>query len=535
MTEKEEIVAKLEERMSNAYDGTGMCRKCGERFLTKEEKVQHLLKSTACAVYAGAVSVDYPEQSAAEGAAIAVLDNEMFQADRFGQGIKDGKLYYGFPVADAKGEWKPEIMWGGKPLYGAETLEAHGFSISPDFAYVEPKAWDKREIKRWLLNPRPSKSTRELFEELLKINRASIHHDDDAKHIIACAYAMLTYIYSAFPVCPRLLIHGLAESGKSMQTDVIAAFSCNPLPVSDASKSSIFRMVEARAGLVAIDNFDNRSDEEKKNLIDLYDTSYEEGRATMRTEDTGKKKRPTIFRTYCPLSLNCVSTAWMPQSSISRTIFIPMYKKSASVKLESFRDFPEEKKSALRHELRLWGMQRHADIVKLAHELYTGLSNRDEEISRSLLAILKDAGDEHYGLALAYLKKNFEERHVEEDFSDDNTTLLCLWEIAYEACKKATLPSSEVRVCVGDVAEPVLKMRGISRSYDDGKPNPRFSVQLAAESRRISSFFRGLPYLRTTMHNGRRYFHFNVAKLQELLEARGLMRPVEDENGQVKL
>jgi hypothetical protein len=292
--------------------------------------------------------------------------------------------------------------------------------------------------------------------------------------------------------------------------------------------------VEVRAGLVSVDNFDNRSEEAKTDYIDLYDTSYEAGRCTMRTEESGKKKRPKLFRTHCPMVLNCILADWMPRSSVSRTIFIPMYKKGADVQLKSFRDVPKEDISALQHELRVWALHRHREITEAARGLKTGLTNRDEDIARPLLAIAKLAGGEHYNKLLAYLVRNFEERHVEEDYSDDSITLTALWELARKEYGDGTA-GEEVKVFVSDVAEDVLIEKGVPKHFEDGKPNHKFEKARIYEARRVSAFLKTVPGKPIPKLHGRARVSYNIRALERFMESRGLLIRTGGEEAQATL
>jgi len=445
-----------------------------------------------------------------------ILLNPLLQQDRFGVGLKNGKLYYGVIVANKKGEIVPTIF-DGRLICGEENLEAAAFNFSKSSLSVSC-TWNRDKLYAHIQQAKPPPKTKELVDELVGLNRSYVYHGDEATHFIIAAYAMLTYIYPEFKQIARLLISGLAGSGKSTQTDLLAMVALNPLQSGDASKSSIFRSVESLAGVVCIDNFDNLSDDAKSDFVQLYDTSFEDNRPVMRTEDGNRKgKTPTSYRTYCPMVVNCVNEAWLKGSSRSRSIFLRMTINS-NARLHKLKDIDVEKIESFKHRTRLWALENHALMREIADKL-TSFQNRDADIAKPLLAILKDADENYYSRALEYLEKNFQDNHCEDEYGDTEISLRSVWEVACELHNKTKEP--EIALTVKDVADRNLAAKGTARSDERGYNNPRFDYLLHLELISAGSFLKSLPYKKVERPQNRRRYIFNFIQLAEFMDARG--------------
>ena len=460
--------------------------------------------------------ISYSEPAASASDTADILLNPLLQQDRFGVGLKNGKLYYGVVAANKKGEVVPAV-YDGHLIYGEESLEAAGFNFS-NLSLSVSSTWNRQKLHAHIQQAQRVPTTKELIDELVELNNSHIYHYDEVAHLIMASETLHSYIYVEFKQSPRIVITGLPGSGKSTQTDLLGMVALNPLQTGDASKSSIFRSVESLAGLVCIDNFDNLSDEAKSDFVQLYDTSFEDNRPVMRTEDGNRKgKVPTSYRTYCPMVVNCVNEAWLKGSSRSRSIFIRMIINS-NARLQKLKDVDAEKIEAFKHRARLWALENHARIREMANNL-TPFQNRDADISKPILAILKDADEGYYASALEYLEKNFQDNHCEDEYSDSEISLRSVWEAACELHNSAKEP--EIALTVKDVAERNLAAKGTARSNENGYNNPRFDYLLHLELISAGSFLKSLPYKKVERPQNRRRYVFNFIQLAEFMEARG--------------
>jgi len=465
----------------------------------------------------------YAAPAAAASDTADILLNPILQQDRFGVGLKSGKLYFGVVIANRKGEVVPAV-YDGHLIYGVESLEAAGFNFS-NLSISIPSTWNRQKLHAHTRRAQRAPTTKELIDELVALNRSYVYHGDEVAHSIIASYELLSYIYPQFRQIARILITGLPGSGKSTQTDLLGMVALNPLQTGDASKSSIFRSVESLAGLVAVDNLDNLSDEAKSDFVQLYDTSFEDNRPVMRTEDGNRKgKVPTSYRTYCPMVVNCVNEAWLKGSSRSRSIFLRMIINS-NARLQQLKDMDAEKIESLKHRARLWALENHARMRAIADKL-TPFQNRDADISKPLLAILKDADEGYYASALEYLEKNFRDNHCEDEYSDIEISLKSVWEVACELHNGSKEP--EIAITVKDVADRNLAAKGTAQRDDRGYNNPRFAYLLHQELISAGSFLRSLPYRKVERPQNRRRYVFNFNQLAEFMEARGFK--VKDDN-----
>jgi hypothetical protein len=451
-----------------------------------------------------------------------ILTNEIVLPDRFGMGIKGGKLYFGVIAASVTQE-PVMAVYDGELRIGKETLETLGYNIGKEYCSIGSETWNRKYLLTYLrakkITPVPPLSTKRLIEEIVKLNKTLAWHPDEAAHIVIAAYILSSYMFVAYKQFPRMVFMGMSDSGKSTQTNLMTKLAVNPITSADATKSYLFRQVEAAAGMVVIDNFDNIGKDAQNEFIQLYDTSFEEGRPVGRTEDEGKKKVPKMFRTYCPMVVNCVDLSWIQQSSSkSRTIFVQMLSKPESASLTKMEDIPNDQFEWLKHEMRIWAVENYSRISNL--EVSTEFNNRRADIARPLLTTLKDAGEEYYELGKSFLSKSFEEYTSEDESSEMTDLIFCIWEKLQERYTQSerTIPVTEWQAKT--LAEYLLTRQGI-RSHSGERENPRYPEMLQGKAISLAPKIKTLPYYSSHRKDGRRYYSFNIHTFAQWMLRKG--------------
>lgn len=451
-----------------------------------------------------------PESSGAE-----ILLNPILQIDRFGQGLKDGSLYYGLLLANKKGERLPGVFFNNRLIYGEEQTEQAGFRFDSDILLVG-ETWSRAKLYEHISAPKPAKGTEELLRQIIARNKLHVFHEDERAHLVVAAYTMLTYLFSAFKQCPRIVFIGFPGSGKSTQTDLMSMLSCNAVQSSDISKAAIFRIVEATAGLIAVDNFDNLGEEEKADFTQIFDTSFESGRHVFRVEDAGRRKAPRAFRTFCPMAVNCVDSSWMKSSSVSRSVIVRMVINSEA-NLKPIKVFFHAEAEDLKHQLRVWALNNVQCLQELADSIDV-FSNREADITKPLLAILKDAGGSYFEEGKAFLEKNFSEQRGDE-FSDSSNVLIAIHEVAIS---KEPATDGLIELFIKEVAGKSLELKGIEEHDQEGHENKSYPGRLLKECQMVGAFIRNTPFRRKTTPGNRAKYHYVPATLFSFLKKRGV-------------
>lgn len=441
--------------------------------------------------------------------------NPIRHPDRFGTDIKEfgGKkrLYYGIVISTDEGKVLPSLYDGVEWRFGEDELKALGFNFSKDFTLAE-ETWERNRLYHHLSTPSKVKTTQELMEYFVKINKEMIWYDDEITHYIVGAYLLASYMYPAFSHFPRMVFLGLAGSGKSTQTDLMSTLALNPITSADASKSFLFRMVEQTAGLVCIDNFDNISEDAQKDMVQLFDTSFEKGRAIGRTDDSGRTKTPRKWRTYCPMVVNCTSLAWLrQQSSKTRTIFVRMLTKTGKLELRKLKTLPKDEIENFKHDCRLWALANWERISALETD---GFSNREFDIFRPILTILKDAGPDKFEVGKNFLSKMAAEYQRDEPDVIDAEIVMAVWNLLCSSGKDTAITPKEI-------AKEILMEREVSPTDTDGRANRLYDRELADLFRnKIPVCVKSLPIEKITHPNNKTTYHFNFSKYIRFMKAR---------------
>lgn len=455
---------------------------------------------------------------------------EITQPDRFGSGVKNGKPYFGIQIMvnereDKVGKdgskrsieverIKPFVVMGSQSYVAPDAMKKYGFDFPRDFGSVEVN-WDRKKIFPYLKNGEKAKSTKEILERLIALNKKTVWQHSEDSHMIVSAYTMAAYMFQAFEQMPRIVFIGLAGSGKSVQTDVMAAVGLNPITSADCSKSFVFRSVENTGGLVCVDNFDNLNEDVQKDFVQLFDTSFEQGRGAGRTEDTGRAKIPRKFRTYCPMIVNCTSLAWMrQQSSKSRTIFIRMETKN-NIELQRLKDISKEELAEIRHDLRVWSLERWQALSEYTVDAAI-FTNREGDIFRPILAVLNEAGSDYHTKGIEYLKAMADEFQRDELDAFEGELISAIWAVATRT-KEATFTTTPK-----DLATVILYQRGI-REYDGQFPNKAYQTELTTLfSNTIPNSMKSIPTIKITRPHGKKTFALSKPDFVRFCMARAI-------------
>ncbi len=512
-------------------NSNGDCCQCGDSGLFSDiQKAQHLYLHPKCAKAFNIKNTTIEKILKKENAIPSptlmyktpedILDNEVLIPDRFGMGMKNGKLYYGVIVADQAGNIIP-ALYDGDFRIGADALKALGYNFGGDFNTIGSETWNRKYLKAYLQANKEKKvepmSTKELLETIANLNRQVIWHSDDNIHVLVAAYIMASYMFVCFKQFPRMVFIGMSDSGKSTQTNLMTKLAINPIISADASKSFLFRQVEIAAGMVVIDNFDNIKDDTKNEFIQLYDTSFEEGRPIGRTEDEGKKKTPKAFRTYCPMVVNCVNSSWLHQSSSkTRTIVIHMETKGEENQVQPIESINSTTWDGIQHFLRIWALHNYERLSSFTPD--GSFSNRQSDIAKPLLAILNDAGEEFYEQGKTYLQQCFEEYHKEDETSDESEVIQAVWdEVSANRVKGIPITTLQVKT----IAELVLSRQSIFATDGNGRVNPYYAKELISKCHSILPMIKNLPYSSSVCPHGKRVYKYEYQKFRRWMKKRG--------------
>ncbi len=119
---------------------------------------------------------------------------------------------------------------------------------------------------------------------------------------IATHYVLFTWIYDDFNEVPYLRVRGDYGSGKSRFLLTVGSLCYKPIFASGASSvSPIFRILDAVAGTLVVDEGDFRASDEKAEIVKILNNGNARGFPVLRSEATPAKEfNPRAFRVFGP-------------------------------------------------------------------------------------------------------------------------------------------------------------------------------------------------------------------------------------------
>lgn len=453
---------------------------------------------------------------------VEFLLNKIKPIPRFGFGIYDGYMYRGINVQTDSGDIIPAVVTETKELLYGDELKTRGikFRFIDNLHEICSYTLPNEMLYNWINKKENSLDTAILFKEIR--NRCVNYYGskDDRVYDVVTSLILSANVFILFDQFGRTLITGLQGSGKSTLTQFIEKLIPNPISSFDSSDSFVFRSVEVSGGAVIIDNFDNKTDEEKARIINLYDCSYSSQSAVGRSDKNGRKLTPTRFRTYCPMIVNSINMNWLKPSSISRTIFIHAEKISDKGR----KELPEKDTDEfryLRYLTSIWAFEKNNIITKkIAEKIGSDkFDARDYQVAKPLLIIAKMAGEEYYQNVLGYLKQNFEEYHKEDAFSDNMVLFQAIWDITEDQREQK---QTELKVAVSDLARITLSTKGVDEITND-KQNPYFKKIHHKECMELSKNLRIIPYTKITNPKNRTTFVFDKLRIVTFFKEHGFI------------
>jgi len=201
-----------------------------------------------------------------------------------------------------------------------------------------------------------------------------------------------TYVFDAFTHTPRLLITSPApRCGKSTLLELLRATCRRPLLAANTSAAAVFRIVEAAAPSLLIDEADSflSASEELRGILNA---GFEANGRVLRVEEAQGELRPRVFRCFAPVALAGIGR--MPGTLEDRSIPIALQRAEAEsrIRLTKLRaPGAREALAALARQCVRWALD-HRDRLPLAPEVPSALNDRQADIAVPLLSIADLAG-----------------------------------------------------------------------------------------------------------------------------------------------
>ena len=208
-----------------------------------------------------------------------------------------------------------------------------------------------------------------------------------AAAIAVATWILLTYVFDAFSHTPRLLITSPApRCGKSTLLEILRIACNRPLLAANTTAAAVFRVVEAAAPSLLIDEADaflSTSEE----LRGILNAGFEANGRVLRVEEAQGGLRPRVFRCFAPVALAGIGR--MPGTLEDRSVPIVLQRaeEASRSRLTKLRaPGARDALADLARQCARWALD-HRERLAFAPDAPSALNDRQADISVPLLSI----------------------------------------------------------------------------------------------------------------------------------------------------
>jgi hypothetical protein len=413
----------------------------------KEDEIMLLIKKTFPSEYLYSEGKNKREKHLKD-----LLNQGKPKYQSLGQGILNDKFYFGNIIDSDKNiiitsNREKYISWDDK---NNEIKEKFGLNYKFNFfdEAIE-NSWSSKgkfSIYDWLYNEKIQEmKTKELFDEIRKINSYYISHYDEAIHDYIACDILSNYVYSIFNEKGRTYFQADYGSGKSKQASIYALLSFNSVYAGSITPASFERIIESTGCTIIADNLDNLDDEKKKQTLQVVEVYYKKGGKTIKAD--GEKNRPTTYEGYSPMVINNI--IGLPEVTQSRCNTLPMLRTENKELSKRKIIETDEKWVLLKNKLHIWALQHWKEVKGTYYKLDDDdLSNRDFEKAVAVLTIAKLVSDEVYNNIKLFLINVGEQQKVKDL---DNNWEFTTFSILYDLFEEDKNNQNEKRILIKDI------------------------------------------------------------------------------------
>jgi len=269
--------------------------------------------------------------------------------------------------------------------------------------------WQTEAINNYLNNNYEKRKIKDIYEEILNINKKYIDHLNPTSHKYTSCWIIATYIYTLLEQFGRLYNPAEKGSGKTKQARVIKNLCFNPMWVTKGTESSIFRDAEATCGTFIVDNMDKLHEDLKRSMEHQIETGWMHDATYRLTNlDEGKTQK---FRSYTPMSINNIYG--LDSDTIDKTFEVPLLKSINNKIKRTKPTIKSEDWQKIRNDLRCWAFDNYKKVIKIYEEISASFSGREFDVVEGVLVISKLIGDEEYKEIEEYVKEKIAEELID--------------------------------------------------------------------------------------------------------------------------
>ena len=368
-------------------------------------------------------------------------------------------------------------------------------------------SWQTESIREYLEQKYKKKSLKEIYENLVSINKKYIDHLNPTSHKYVACCIIGTYCYTLFEQFGRLYNRAEKGSGKTKQARIIK-FTChNPIWITKGSESAIFRDAEATCGTFIIDNMDKLHEELKRIMEHQIETGWMYDSTFRLTNRENEQFKTTKFLSYTPMIINNI--LGLDENTIDKVFEIPMLKSINNSIKRAKPTSKSENWEGIRNSIRYWMLDNWEQVQKTYEKIIASFSGREFDVVESVLTIAKLLGDDVFDEMESFVKAKIEENLLALEDNPAYLVFSNIWEIFKDS------PTPEKNIFLKDIADELFfkfypNMREGTKEYDNTKRN---------FSRYVGKIIRAVPMFRKSgMSNGKTYISVKLKELQQYMQ-----------------
>jgi len=235
-------------------------------------------------------------------------------------------------------------------------------------------------------------STTDLLTELAAVVTAHVVLSAEAATAVAL-WVLHTHALDAAQITPRLaILSPLKRCGKSTLLKMLGALVHRPLPTANLTAAALFRIVEAHAPTLLVDEADTfmRDNEELRGVLN----AGHDRQAANVIRCVGDDFEPRTFRVWAPVAIAAIGK--IPDTLMDRSLVVAMKRKAPGESVKRFRRREQAALVDVRRKCERWALDVAATLAEAKPVLPEELNDRAADNWEALLAIA-DAGGTAWG------------------------------------------------------------------------------------------------------------------------------------------
>ena len=197
-----------------------------------------------------------------------------------------------------------------------------------------------------------------------------------------------TYCLGAAVITPRLaIVSPTKRCGKTTVLKLLGALACKPLAAASLTPAVLYRVVEAYAPTILVDEADTFLPEQDE-LRGILNAGHDRHSAVV-PRCVGDDFEPKVFRVFGAVAIAAIGK--LPDTLMDRSVVIEMKRKAPAEKLQKLRRRQREALSAMPRRCARWAADNMKALSEREPELPDDLDDRAADNWEPLLAIADQA------------------------------------------------------------------------------------------------------------------------------------------------